>query len=69
VSRSDRWPTRARELERPKKHDAGPWGPASAMDSRLYGLLVTLTYAPGSPQSTGGDGGAAGANAYAAWAV
>jgi len=24
----------APELERPKKHDAGPGGPASAMDSR-----------------------------------
>src|SRR2546430_5834888 len=36
VSRSDRGRTDAPELRRPEKHDAGPGGSASAMNSRLY---------------------------------
>src|SRR5205807_10183972 len=50
----------------PEKHDAGPGGSASAMDSRCCALLVTLAYASGSPHETGGDGGAGDANGYAA---
>src|SRR6266446_1630547 len=65
----NRGPNRAPELERPEKHDAGPGGSASAMDSRCCVLLVTLAYASGSPHATGGDGGAGGANGYAAWLV
>src|SRR5882672_9803391 len=61
--------TEAPELWRPQKHDAGPGGSASAMDSRCCVLLVTLAYASGSPHLTGGDGGAGGANGYAAWLV
>src|SRR5213076_1005600 len=48
----------------PEKHDAGPGGSASAMDSRCCDLLVTLAYASGSPHETGGDGGAGDANGY-----
>src|SRR5256885_7766484 len=61
----DVWPNRAPELARPEKHDAGPGGSASAMNSRLYRSTRYLAYASGSPQSTGGDGGAGGANRYA----
>src|SRR2546427_12887397 len=49
VSRSDRWPNRAPELGRPKKHDASAVWPASAMDSRLCGLLDTLRTPPAPP--------------------
>jgi len=61
--------TEAPELERPEKHDAGPGGSASAVDSRCCDLLVTLAYASGSPHATGGDGGAGDANGYAPWLV
>src|SRR5207253_6117166 len=57
---------RPRSCGVPEKHDAGPEGSASAMDSRCCDLLVTLAYASGSPHETGGDGGAGDANGYAA---
>src|SRR2546423_13732647 len=61
--------TDAPELQRPEKHDAGPGGSASAMNSRVYRSTRYLAYASGSPQSTGGDGGAGGANGYAACGI
>src|SRR5881409_2036345 len=61
----NRWPNRGPGATTSLKHDAGPGGSASAMDSRCCALLVTLAYASGFPHATGGDDGAGGANGYA----